>query len=155
MLSLVNPWVILGLLLALAGFGAYEHHAGYQARVDEDQAEIVRLNEAARAKEAELNTKLAVANSKLKRAKDDVKTKQVNLIARADAGELRLPTCGVQADTSAPAAGGNSTNESDTERQTVKDLIAIAAEGDAAIIQLNSCIANYNSVRETVNAGVK
>jgi len=155
MFSLMNPWVILGLLLALAGFGAYEHHAGYQARVEEDQAEIMRLNEEARAKEAELTTKLAVANSTLKRAKDDVKTKQANLVARADSGELRLPTCSVQTSADAGTPSGNTTNESDTERQAIKDLIAIAAEGDTAITQLNACIATYNSVRQTVNAGVK
>ena len=147
---------VVGIVLVLLGGFYVADHRGYQRRVDEDKAEIERLNGEARAKEAELNGKLATANSALKKAKNDVKTKQNDLVSRADSGELRLPSsCGVQAGADAPAAGGNPTNESDTERQAIKDLIAIAAEGDTAITQLNACITTYNQVRQTVNEGVK
>jgi len=147
---------VVGIVLILLGGYYVADHRGYQRRVDEDKAEIERLNGEARAKEAELNTKLATANTALRKAKNDVKTKQADLTSRADAGELRLPSsCSLQADSSSTSTRGNTTNESDTERQAIKDLIAIAAEGDTAITQLNACISTYNSVRETVNAGVK
>jgi len=147
---------VVGIVLVLLGGFYVADHRGYQRRVDEDKAEIERLNGEARAKEAELNGKLATANSALKKAKNDVKTKQNDLVSRADSGELRLPSsCGVQTSAITPAAGGNPTNESDTERQAIKDLIAIAAEGDTAITQLNACITTYNQVRQTVNEGVK
>jgi len=143
---------VVGLVLVLlGGFYVSDHH-GYQRRVAEDQAEIERLNGEARAKEAELNTKLARATGQLKKAKDEIKTKTASINARIDAGELRLPsTCSVQAATDAGAASGNSANDSQSDRQAIKDIAAIAADGDAAIIQLNACIATYNQVRETVN----
>jgi len=143
---------VVGLVLVLlGGFYVSDHH-GYQRRVAEDQAEIERLNGEARAKEAELNTKLARATGQLKKAKDEIKTKTASINARIDAGELRLPsTCSVQAATNAGATNGNSTNDSQSDRQAIKDIAAIAADGDAAITQLNACIATYNQVRETVN----
>ena len=139
------------VLVILGGYYVADHH-GYQRRVAEDQAEIDRLNAEARAKEAELNKKLVGVNSALRKAKDDVKAKQDNLTALVDSNKLRLPSsCPVQASTDATTAGGNSTHESDAERQAIKDIVSIAAEGDAAITQLNACISTYNQVRETVN----
>jgi len=143
---------VVGLVLVISGGYYVSDHHGYERRVAEDKAEIERLNTEARAKEAELGQKLARATSQLKQAKNDIKTKQASLTASADAGSLRLcPSGSVQADSSSSSASGNTTHESDAERQTVKALIAIAADGDAAITQLNACIATYNQVRETVN----
>jgi len=143
---------VVGLVLVLlGGFYVSDHH-GYQRRVAEDQAEIERLNGEARAKETELNTKLARATGQLKKAKDEIKTKTASINARIDAGELRLPsTCSVQTATNAGATSGNSTNDSQSDRQAIKDIAAIAADGDTAITQLNACIAAYNQVRETIN----
>jgi len=147
---------VVGLVLVISGGYYVSDHHGYERRVAEDKAEIERLNGEARAKEAELNTKLARATSQLKKAKDDIKTKQASLTASADAGSLRLcPSSGVQADSGSTATNGNTTNESDFERQTVKALIGIAADGDTAITSLNACIAQYNQVMQTVNEGVK
>ncbi len=156
MFSLLNPWVIIGAICAVLGVYFYGHHAGYQERVAEDQAEIIRLNDEARAKESELNKKLANVNSALRKAKDDVKAKQVSINSRIDSGELRLPSsCPVQADSNPGATGGNTTNAGQSDRQAIKDIVAIVADGDAAITQLNTCINTYNQVRQTVNEGVK
>ena len=156
MFSFLNPWFIIGAICAVLGVYFYGHHAGYQERVAEDQAEIIRLNDEARAKEAELNKKLANVNSALRKAKDDVKAKQVSINSRIDSGELRLPSsCPVQADSNPGATGGNTTNAGQSDRQAIKDIVAIVADGDAAITQLNTCINTYNQVRQTVNEGVK
>jgi len=148
------PVQIVSLILViLGGYYVADHH-GYERRVAEDQAEIIRLNDEARAKEAELTTKIDKANSALRKAKNDIQAKVVSLNARVDSGELRLfSSCPVQADSSAPA--GDRNNASQSERETVKALIAIAADGDIAINNLNSCIAQYNEVMKTVNEGVK
>jgi len=143
------------VLVISGGYYVSDHH-GYERRVAEDKAEIERLNTEARAKEAELGQKLARATSQLKQAKNDIKTKQASLTASADAGSLRLcPSGSVQADSSSSSASGNTTHESDSERQTVKALIGIAADGDTAITSLNACIAQYQAVMQTVNEGVK
>jgi len=145
---------VVGLVLVISGGYYVSDYHGYQRRVAEDKAEIERLNGEARAKEVELGQKLARATSQLKQAKNDIKTKQASIDARIDAGELRLPsTCGVQA--SADAPNGNQTNGTESDRQAVKDIVAIASDGDKAIVSLNSCIAQYETVMKTVNEGVK
>ena len=154
MFSLFNPWLIIGAICALLGVYFYGHHEGYQERVAEDQAEIIRLNSEARAKEDELNKKLAQTGIALRKARDDIKTKQTSINARIDSGELRLPTsCAVQTNPSAPNDGG--TNGAQSDKQALKDIVSIAADGDAAIVSLNTCISQYNQVRDTVNEGVK
>ena len=156
MFSFLNPWLIIGAICAILGVYSYGHHSGYQERVAEDQAEIERLNGEARAKEAELNVKVKNLSSSLRKATNAIISNKANLSARADAGELRLPSsCPAQTDSGATSTGGNPAHESDTERQTVKALIAIAADGDTAITQLNACINTYNQVMQTVNEGVK
>jgi len=145
---------VVGLSLVVIGGYYVADHRGYERRVAEDKAEIERLNGEARAKEAELNTKLARATSQLKQAKNDIKTKQASINARIDSGELRLPsTCGVQA--SADASNGNQADGAQSDRQAVKDIVAIASDGDKAIVKLNACISQYNEVMQTVNEGVK
>ena len=141
------------VLIILGGYYVSDHH-GYERRVAEDKTEIERLNGEARAKEAELGQKLSRATSQLKQAKNDIKSKQASIDARIDAGELRLPsTCGVQA--SADAPNGDQANGAESDRQTVKDIVSIAADGDKAIVKLNACISQYNEVMKTVNEGVK
>ena len=157
-LPMLKPHALImkavGLLLVIAGGYYVSDHHGYQRRVDEDKAEIERLNGEARAKEVELGQKLARATSQLKQAKNDIKTKQASINARIDAGELRLPsTCGVQA--SADAPNGNQADGAESDRQNVKDIVAIASDGDKAIVKLNACISQYNEVMQTVNEGVK
>ena len=154
MFSLFNPWLIIGAICAILGVYFYGHHEGYQERVAEDQAEIIRLNTEARAKEDELNKKLAQTGIALRKARDDIKTKQTSINARIDSGELRLPSsCSVQANSSTPNDAG--TNATQSDRQAIKDIVSIAADGDSAIVSLNACIAQYNQVRQTVNEGVK
>ena len=145
---------VVGLVLVISGGYYVADHRGYERRVAEDKAEIERLNTEARAKEAELGQKLSRATSQLKKAKDDIKTKQASIDTRIDSGELRIPTtCGVQA--SADASNGNQTDGADASRQAIKDIVAIASEGDRAIVKLNACISQYNEVMQTVNEGVK
>jgi len=154
MFSFLNPWLIIGAICAVLGVYFYGHHAGYQERVAEDQAEIIRLNDEARAKEVELNAKVKNLNKSLQKATNEIISNKSALNVRVDSGELRLPsTCTLQADSGSTA--GDRNNASQSERETVKALIAIAADGDIAINNLNSCIAQYNEVMKTVNEGVK
>jgi hypothetical protein len=150
------PVQIVSLILViLGGYYVADHH-GYERRVAEDQAEIIRLNDEARAKEAELNKKLSGVTTALVKARNDVKTKQSTINSRIDSGELRLPSsCAVQTPTDATSPRGDSTDDSKSERQAIKDIVAIVADGDIAITQLNACIDTYNKVRQTVNEGVK
>jgi len=148
-----NPWVILGVLLALAGFYGYGHHRGWDDRDIEMQAEIAVKNEEARVKEQELTKQLNENSTKLMEANNAITEKQSSLDRAIRAGRVRLPTPSCpQTSPNTPVASGNSGqtgSESDTE---VLRLIAqIIADGDKAINQLNACIDSYNKVMEAVN----
>lgn len=148
-----NPWVILGVLLALAGFYGYGHHRGWDDRDIEMQAEIAVKNEEARVKEQELTKQLNENSTKLMEANNAITEKQSSLDRAIRAGRVRLPTPSCpQTSSNPPVASGNSSqagSESDTE--TLRLIAQIAADGDKAINQLNACIDSYNKVMETVN----
>jgi hypothetical protein len=143
---------VVGLALVISGGYYVSDHHGYQRRVAEDQAEIERLNSENRAKEVELDKAKKEKSQAIKRANDAIVQKQSDINKRIDSGELRLPpTCGVQANSDARSANGSGEVQSDSSRQTIKDIVAIATEGDRAIVQLNACIDFYNQVKDKVN----
>ena len=141
---------IIGIVLCFTGVYYVADHHGYQRRVVEDQVEIDRLNGEARAKEQALNEKIGKNQLLLRKAKDELKTKQADINARIDTGELRLPTsCAVQTASSADTSDGSQGSQSD--RQAIKDIVALTTEGDQAILERNACIVQYNQVKETLN----
>ena len=143
---------IIGVLLCFTGVYYVADHHGYQRRIVEDQVEIDRLNGEARAKEAQLDKQKQATNVALRKAKDAIQSKQVVINSRIDDGELRLPSsCGVQASADARSTSGSGEIQSNASRQALKDIVAIATEGDRAIVQLNACIDWYNQVKEKVN----
>ena len=148
-----NPWVILGVLMALAGFYGYGHHKGWDDRDIEMQAEIAVKNEEARVKEQELTKQLTENSTKLMEANNAITEKQSSLDRAIRAGRVRLPsTSCVQTNGNPPVASGNSNqagSESDTE--TLRLIAQIAADGDKAINQLNACIDAYQAVMEKSN----
>jgi len=141
-----------GVVLALGGGYYVADHKGYERRVAEDKAEIERLNAEARAKEAELAQTLKDKTAALRKANNAIQAKKTDTFKRIDSGELRFPsTCGVQTSTDAGTAGGDTKDGTESERQALKDIVSIAAEGDTAITKLNACIDTYNAVKDKVN----
>ena len=141
-----------GVVLALGGGYYVADHKGYERRVAEDKAEIERLNAEARAKEEELAQTLKDKTAALRKASNAIKQKQISIVQRIDSGELHIPnSCGLQASSDAGAAGGNPKDGAESERQALKDIAAIAADGDLAITRLNACIDTYNAVKDKVN----
>lgn len=139
-----------GVLFIFGGTYYVADHNGYQRRVTEDQAEIDRLNAEARAKEEEVTKKFAEKDEQLRKAKNEIKSKQDAINSRIDSGELRLPSsCTVQA--SADTSTGDTNKGSESDRQAIKDIVAIATEGDEAILERNQCVAKYEEVRRIFN----
>ena len=153
MMGLPNPKFILAALIACLMAFFYGHHKGWWERDAEMQAEIASKNEEARVKEQALQTQLNAQTSKLMEANDAVTQKQSALDRAISAGRVRLPSSScVQASPStgaAPSSGPEAATESD--RETLRLIAQIAADGDRAINQLNACIDAYNQVREAVN----
>jgi hypothetical protein len=163
-----NPWVILGVLLALAGFYGYGHHKGWDDRDIEMQAEIAVKNEEARVKEQELTKQLTENSTKLMEANNAITEKQSSLDRAIRAGRVRLPsTSCVQTSSSPTPASGDSakagsqpngqanSTADEAERQTLAAIAEIVAQGDRNTLQLNACIDAYNAVRQQVNSQVR
>ena len=150
---MINPWVILGVLLALAGFYGYGHHKGWADRDAEMQIEIAHKNEEARAKEQELNKQINDQTYKLQEANNAISEKQSSLERAIRAGRVRLPaTSCVQTSTSpTPTSGNRDETGSESDRATLLAIAEIVAQGDRNTAQLNQCIQAYNQVMEKVN----
>jgi hypothetical protein len=156
MFGIPLPYIALAIGIAL--FGSYRggYHFGWEDRDNDMKIAIAKKNDEARAKEAELGTKLIDQETKLRKAQDDVKKKQSAMHELARTGRLRLPAPSCpQANASATITIGNpqpsQPDESELERQTIATLIDIAAEGDKAITKLNACVSAYEEVRRIVN----
>ena len=156
MFGIPLPYIALAIGIAL--FGSYRggYHFGWQDRDNDMKIAIAKKNDEARAKEAELGTKLIDQETKLRKAQDDIVKKQSAMHELARTGRLRLPAPSCpQNSSSATIAIGNpqpsQPDESELERQTIATLIDLAAEGDKAINKLNACASAYEEVRRLVN----
>jgi hypothetical protein len=148
-----NPWVILGVLLALAGFYGYGHHKGWAERDAEMQAEIAIKNEEARTKEQELAKQINDQSYKLQEANNAITQKQTDITRLINSGRVRLQATGCPQNNPSPAApsGDRNTEGGESERQTLAAIAEIVAQGDRNTAQLNQCIQAYNQVMEKVN----
>jgi hypothetical protein len=156
-MSLFNPWVLLGIVLAVLGAGTSGYLKGGADEFDRQQLEIARLNEEARVKEQALVTAVQTQANQLVKAEQHAKTLSQKRNADIDSGaiRLRLPvkaTCPtVQATTdAAPATRDSVQADTELDRETAKALVAITDDGDKAIRQLNACIDAYNAVYQTM-----
>ena len=158
-MSLFNPYVILGIVLAvLSAFGS-GYWKGSEDEITRQQLEIAKLNAEARQKEQILVSTIQTQVTKLQKANQDAKLVQQKRNADIDSGALRLRIpvkatyCPVQTTTdTAPASGDSVQTTAELDREIAKSLIAITEQGDSNTRQLNSCIEAYNSIYETLKA---
>ena len=157
MLSLFNPWVLLGILMTVLGAFGSGYYKGGEDENARQQAEIASLNAEARAKEQALITTIQTQSNKLQKANQDAKLAQQKRNADIDSGALKLripvqaPVCPVHTAPDAPATPRDSVQATaELDRETAKSLVAITDDGDKAIRQLNACIDAYESVRKSL-----
>ena len=149
----MNPWLIIGALVALGSFYSYGHHKGWVERDAEMQSEIAQKNEEARVKEQELTKQLNDNSTKLQEANNAISEKQTSLDRAIRAGSLRLKTterC-IQPTENTSSTNRDSTDGSESDRQTLLLIAQIASDGDKAINRLNACISAYEQVRAKLN----
>jgi hypothetical protein len=151
-MSLFNPWVLLGILMAVLSAAGGGYFKGQHDENTRQQVEIAALN--AKARETEQNM-AKVANTyaeTLRKSQNAARTKETKLRADVASGALRLsiptqsPVCSPSV---TPATAGDNSGETRTELsgQVSETLIAIASEGDAAIRKLNQCIQTYQTLK--------
>jgi prophage endopeptidase len=168
----IQRTAIAVFLTLLVVFGIYKwgYGQGWGDRDAEMQTEIAKKNEEARSKEQAMVQAVADKDAELRKANHVIDKKQTDLTAAIRAGRVRLSTASCpQAPTSAPIAirdldqargqpdrapdqAAGDTAPSESERETLRLIAEIAADGDKAINQLNACIAAYEQVRTTINA---
>jgi len=125
-----NLGIFVACLLMAFFAGKYEERQAIKAEVE-------RI-------ESSMRDEAAATTAKLEKEKRDAQTKVDQLRADVAAGAVRLS---VRASCSASTAAGDSEARAELDPKTADDLIAIAADGDQAIIELNSCIDFYNNLR--------
>lgn len=138
--SLPNPWVILGAIAVAFSVYLYGHHAGYAKKEQEDQLLIAQKN-------SEMNKLKDEQDAKDQSTKQEFETKLSGIIASRP--RLYIPVTSKSG--CAATTTSNGQERAELDGQTVEDLIRLVAEGDKAIIELNSCIDRYNQVRETLS----
>ena len=153
MMVIPTSWKIIAAIVLVTVTYKYGHHNGWWERDAEMQIEIAKKNDEARATEQKLNEQLNTKSTQLLEANNAVTEKQSALDRAIRAGRVRLPAAScVQASSGSSAPSGNQPEApSESERETLRLIAEIAADGDRAINQLNACIDSYNQVKEAIN----
>lgn len=144
---------VLITLLVIFGIYRFGFSKGWAKRDGEMQAAIATANEESRQTEQRLTSQINANAQQLQEVNHALNEKSSALDRAIRAGRVRLPSAScVPAAAGATAPPGDRHEEvSESDRQTLAAIAAIAAEGDRAINQLNSCIDAYNKVREQIN----
>ena len=121
--------IVLAVLILGGVFTAGRHQAYL-----EQQAEIARI-------EAERAVEVAKAADQLHKDKLDAQQKINQLRADVASGAQRLS---IRASCAASITGGNPEARAELDPKAADDLITITADGDQAILELNSCVDLYN-----------
>jgi hypothetical protein len=156
-MSLFNPWVLLGILMAVVGSFGGGYLKGSNDEVTRQQLEIAALNAEARAKEQALITTIQTQSNKLQKANQDAKLAQQKRNLDIDSGALKLripvkaPVCPIHTATDAEPSIGSDTRTAEIQPETSRAILAIGDEADNTVRKLNACLAIYNQVREMIN----
>jgi len=156
--------LIIGIILVIVTFIAGYFKGEYDKGV-EVALQVTKANEASAEKEKQLN-QVAITYATVLREKENNANKKIQALRNDVAsGNRRLfipvttqaPNCSVQTTTDALPTSGSNTGEARAEldRKVADDLIAITAEGDSAIRKLNTCINQYNKIKDKLNDSIK
>ena len=157
-MSLFNPWVLLGILIAIGSSFAGGFAKGKHDENVRQQVEIAALNADARQKEQALVAAVNTQSNQLMKANQNAKLLQQKRNTDIDSGALRLriavkaSECAVHTSTDSPVTSGSNSASTSAELdgETAKALIAITDEGDAAIRKLATCVSLYNEAVQTL-----
>ena len=154
-MSLFNPWVLLGILMAVLSAAGSGYYKGQHDENTRQQVEIAALNAKARETEQNMANVASTYAETLRKSQNAARTKETKLRADVASGALRLsiPTQSSICPTSVTAvtAGsddGEARAESSGSTDVATNLLQIASDGDSAIRKLNLCIETYETLRK-------
>jgi hypothetical protein len=152
-MSLLNPWVLLGIVLAVFGAGTSGYFKGSADEFDRQQLEIARLNEQARQTEKRMGEVAQTYAQTLRKSNDVAKAKETKLRSDLATGERKLfipvkaPECAVHTASDSPASAGNTETRAELDSGIAQALVDLTSRGDTAIRSLNTCIDQYDQMR--------
>lgn len=145
--------LIIGIACLLVGLIAgwlangWRLNEQIEATAAEHAQAIQRAEQEARAKEQAWQSAQNELQAQYEKERKDAESKIADLRRRVQSGAMRMsvPTtaCAVSTNTRTGAVE----TRAELDGQTADDLIAIAADGDAAIRELNLCIDKYNALK--------
>jgi hypothetical protein len=153
MISLLNPYVLLGIVLAVFSAFSGGYWKGSEAEIEKQQLEIAKLNAEARQKEQALVAAVNTQAVQLVKANNEARVQIKKRDADIAAGviRLRIPvSCPVQTSGDAPVASGANLGTAELQPATAQAVLAVGDDADATTRKLNTCITLYNQVRETL-----
>lgn len=153
-----RPWIALAvagavLFCVIKYKDAIHQTDRLKAQIAQDKAEA---SATARENEKLMSRSLAAIATNHQKELDHEKTKRDQFIADVRAGAVRLSipvkACSARAGTDTAAGPGNRPEtRAELAPEAGTALAAIAADGDAAIRQLNACIDSYQAIRNINN----
>ena len=154
-MSLLNPYVLLGIVLAILGSFGAGYYSGEQDEYERQQMEIARLNEQARETEQRMAEVAQTYAQTLRKANDVARIKETKLRTDLASGERKLfipvkaPDCPISATSDTSAPSGDTETRAELDGRVAQALVDLTSRGDQAIRQLNACIDQYNQIRST------
>jgi len=152
-MSLFNPYVLLGIVLAVLGSFGVGYYSGEQNEYERQQIEIAALNAKARETEQRMGEVAQTYAQTLRKANNVAKVKEDKLRTDIASGERKLfvsvkaPECAVSTAADSPAAVGNTETRAELDSGIAQSLVDLTSRGDQAIRSLNACIDQYNQMR--------
>jgi ferritin-like protein len=152
-MSLFNPWVILGIVMAVLSSFGVGYFTGELNEYERQQLEIAALNAKARETEQTMAKVAQTYAETLRKANHVAKIKEARLRDDIATGALSLrvavkaPQCALQAATDTDTASGDTETTAELDGRVAQALVDITSRGDQAIRNLNTCIDQYETMR--------
>ena len=154
----MNPWMILGFVLAVgvaAGGGYYKGNSAGKAEVeqawDKEKAEQYAQYAKAMEESVDKQQQLQMGADKLRQEKDR-EIRDITARNTALANSLRdrqsRSTANSSAVSSATSVGSSACTGKELYREDSEFLVGIAREADELRIALNQCYKQYNAIRQ-------
>jgi hypothetical protein len=152
-MSLFNPYVLLGIVLAVLGSFGAGYYSGEQSENTRQQIEIARLNQQARETEQRMGEVAQTYAQTLRKANNVAKTKETKLRSDIASGERRLfipvqASCPVSTTADSTTPSGDTETRAELDRGVAQALVDLTSRGDQAIRSLNTCIDQYDEMRK-------
>lgn len=145
--------LIIGIACLLVGLIAgwlangWRLNEKIEATAAEHAQALQRAEQEARDKEQAWQSAQNELQAKYEQEKKDAESKITDLRRRVQSGAVRLSVATRSGAVSSNPGTGAGETRAELDAQTADDLVAIAADGDAAIRELNLCIDQYNAIR--------